>query len=423
VSTGLFGGNNEFRIYDFTTLIFYYYAFVSPHSNNILSVARKSKIFKYFYKLCLWASFMSIPTILYAFSINRFVYVGMTVIFLHHLWGFFLLPVFISQMSSSQLKKYIYFAFIISSLHLLLYYSQTAGIVGHLWPKIYIQAYGEQAYSGTLGPNRITPGMFTFFGLIISIGILLVFKPKNKILRLGAYANAFFAVPAMMLIGSRTTFVGLLVFSIIYLFYYNIKWLIVLLISFPILLSASYSLLNEKQITRIQDQIDYNERKLLKGEESIDNITVVDAYENLGTGRVDIIKNFIPFLVNNIFILPTGFGFNNRMVLGEVGAGSAHNMYLTIIAELGLIGAFFYFNWLFSYYSLLNLRVLKTKKHPARGIIVAFTFAMAVTLFAGEHLYPYRPCFAIMGAFHLIIFMFTRQMTNELSQKAAIKRV
>jgi hypothetical protein len=73
---------------------------------------------------------------------------------------------------------------------------------------------------------------------------------------------------------------------------------------------------------------------------------------------------------------------------------SAHNMYLSVINELGLIGFFLYFRWLVSYL-FVKMRHFTNMKSTLAGLVLA----MLVTLLFGEHLYVYRPLFGLLGLF------------------------
>ena len=81
-----------------------------------------------------------------------------------------------------------------------------------------------------------------------------------------------------------------------------------------------------------------------------------------------------------------------------MGVGnSAHNIYLSLTNELGLLGVFLFLRWLTSYL-FLSKRKIPSIKLALNGLVLA----MIVTLYFGEHLYIYRPLFAILGYFLMI---------------------
>jgi len=73
-------------------------------------------------------------------------------------------------------------------------------------------------------------------------------------------------------------------------------------------------------------------------------------------------------------------------------------MYLNVIKELGLVGFFLYFGWLFSYF-FISFKKYKGEALALKGLVLS----MLVTLFFGEHLYIYRPLFAVLGMFLVIV--------------------
>jgi O-antigen ligase len=90
---------------------------------------------------------------------------------------------------------------------------------------------------------------------------------------------------------------------------------------------------------------------------------------------------------------------------------SAHNIYLTLIAELGIVGLVFYLGWLKSIWRESADLISAGSKHKGSRFIFlpvevkALLVAMLVSLFGGEILYPYRPSFAFMGMFLFLCAM------------------
>lgn len=402
ISTNIFEGYNEFRLYDITFSILILKLLNSNCSHDVLGTIRFTPTLKYFYWFAKWASFMIIPTVIFAIIKSKLVYIGMTLIFIYHLWGFLLMAAFVTTYyGGERLEKLIRWFLLLSTAQLFLYYAQISGIVGHLWNERYIQSYGEMAYSGTLGPNRITPGMMTLLGFVLSIFVLFR-KPALKYIRAVAITNIILALPAVVMIGSRTTFVTLAVFLIIYILFYKRTLFPVTFIILPLLLTVYGFILNQEQKKRIHSIIEYNQYKLTNDKE-IDDLTIVEGYNNIGNGRWQILSKYVPYLLDNPQILPFGSGFNNRMFTMSLGAPSAHNIYLTLINEVGIVGLIFYLLWLFSYFSFVRKFKRNKFRHPAIGLVVSLNIAMIISLLAGEHLYVYRPCFAILGTFLFIM--------------------
>jgi hypothetical protein len=73
-------------------------------------------------------------------------------------------------------------------------------------------------------------------------------------------------------------------------------------------------------------------------------------------------------------------------------------MYLTVIKELGLVGFVLYFGWLIQYI------FIPFKKYGGNELALkGLALSMLVTLFFGEHLYIYRPIFAVLGMFLIVM--------------------
>ena len=101
-------------------------------------------------------------------------------------------------------------------------------------------------------------------------------------------------------------------------------------------------------------------------------------------------KRQVDYLLTHVYVVPFGSGFNNFILIGN----SAHNIYLTLINEVGLVGLYFYVRWLLSYFAL------DFKRFKELGIVLkGLVLATMVTLLFGEQLYVYRPVFAILGLF------------------------
>jgi O-antigen ligase len=99
-------------------------------------------------------------------------------------------------------------------------------------------------------------------------------------------------------------------------------------------------------------------------------------------------------------------GFNNRITKGF----SAHNMYLNVIKELGLVGFVLYFGWLLKYLQI-SFKNYSGYALALKGLILS----MLVALFFGEHLYIYRPLFAILGLFLIVVNALISSLHNNES--------
>lgn len=88
-------------------------------------------------------------------------------------------------------------------------------------------------------------------------------------------------------------------------------------------------------------------------------------------------------------------------------------MYLNVIKELGLVGFVLYFGWLINYF-FISFRNHKGYSLALKGLVIS----MLVTLFFGEHLYIYRPLFATLGLFLIVVnaLISTLHYNEEISE-------
>src|SRR5690606_25769488 len=164
---------------------------------------------------------------------------------------------------------------------------------------------------------------------------------------------------------------------------------------FALLLFNSPSL-NQSLEKTINDRI-FGKTEVFEKED--ESINVGELYSDLGAGRDQLTINNINYLLGNPEILPLEAGFVNR---NKKGPGpSAHNMYLQVIKETGLVGFFLYFGWLVSYL-FIKFDKFSGFSLALQGLI----WAMLVSLFFGEHLYIYRPLFGLLGLFLMVTVIF-----------------
>ena len=318
------------------------------------------------------------------------------------MWVFFLGAVFL-YFYLSNTKRYTQIFTFITILILaegILVIGQNIGIFPFLWSDAYYKAY-HGFLSGTVGPNKIVIGMMMLISVILLLGIL--YEKRLKVPKYLMYAALTVAVITILiewfpnyLCGGRR----------IFLVYFLIKrtarfiqfaimgsiFLVAVLYYNPTILNRINDTINGRIIDRIDEPDDIK---------SVDDFTGL--YEDLGAGRKELHENYVHFLLNNPWLLPVGQGFNNRTGIGY----SAHNMYLTLIAELGILGLVLYLRWLFSYLVIVK-RKLPNLQMAVNGIV----FSMMVTLYFGEHLYIYRPLFGILGFFMIACVLLLAPLRN-----------
>lgn len=386
-------GENELRLYDITGLVILFIVF---NNLKLFRVYIKSKTyFKYLHTFILWAGFSLIFNLIFSLYKARPLWFVQTCLYYYHLLVFF----YTSILMAMYLRKrshYKYAASLILILAIaegLLVFAQHAGLVPFLWNEVYRMSYGG-FLSGALGPNKINLGMNMFFSFIFATGLLL--QPQLKVNKILIVAALLITLATIGVSGSRTTYLAFLVF-VCYLFVSRTKKFFGLSIVLSIGVIVAFFLnleLIETITTTIENRVvnKISDPRILMGE----RLDVVDLYEDLGSGRKQLSIRYLYYLLENPLIIPLGIGLNNRLLIQS----SAHNIYLSLINEVGLVGLFFYFRWL-SNYLYLKFGKATSLKTALSGLVIA----MLVTLFFGEHLYIYRSLFTILGYFLLIVVM------------------
>jgi O-Antigen ligase len=380
-------GNNEFRIYDIAGFfVCYHYYIYFKFTNFIIEITKPLKWLLMFLK---YASFMILITLFFFVYFDMSIYFIQCILYLYHFYVFFLTSVllYILSFKKSNLQFFLKAICIFSILCCLVVILQNFNLIPFLWNDNYFKTY-LGFLSGTLGPNKIVLGMTSLIMFCFSVGLLV--ENNYKLNRILIITAILFNLYVILISGSRTTYVGLLVFLGFFAIFKTSKFLLFGLIF--ITLSLSITVLNDNFYSKIEQV--FNQRVLgkVRSKNDLSKQKVGDLYEDLGSGRSQLAKGNAIFLLENPAIIPFGVGFNNWSIIGE--GLSAHNMYLQVIKELGLVGFVLYFGWLIQYL-LIDFKQFKGFAIALKGLVVS----MLVTLFFGEHLYIYRPVFAILGLF------------------------
>lgn len=329
-------GDNELRLFDFVgILIIYIYL---KHRKQIIILINKEGTFRYAYYLLLWCNVMWFFTLIFSFGLGKPVKALQSLLYLFHFWSFFLgavLLVFYIQ-DLKQLKKIVTATFVLAFITFFIVILQNFNIVPFLWSDEYLKAYGF--LSGTLGPNKIVLGMTCF--LILTLGLGVLNDKKVKINKYITIITISIALITLVISGSRTTYVALGVFLFVYSIF-KTKSFFYTIALFGVF-GLFISLLNIGVIEKAVEVYEHRVINKIKNPNDIKEGNVNELYEDLGAGRKGLSIMYIEYLIENPYIIPFGVGFNNRLLIGS----SAHNMYLSIVNELGLVGMFLYFRWL-----------------------------------------------------------------------------
>ncbi|WP_310556195.1 O-antigen ligase family protein [Flavobacterium sp.] len=394
-------GDNEFRLYDIVGVFLLMFHF--KYNVILKGVLAKIQIFRWFWNLFKWASTTLIITLFVSIYNDKIMFFVQTLLYLFHLYVFFISGVFvyILCLKKKRGEKYITWLFQLSIVTSLVVIFQNFELIPFLWSDSYKKSYSG-FLSGTLGPNKIVLGMTFLYIFIFSTSVVLERRIKvNFFLTAFTILLSFYA---LVISGSRTSYVGFFVFIGFFAYHSFGKFLSYLLVFASLFFVVL--LINDKLYETAERVIDGRVIKKVKNIDDFENANVGNLYEDLGSGRKSLSKRNAYFLLENPIVLPFGMGFNNRLIV--VAGDTAHNMYLQVIKELGLVGFFLYFGWLLQYL-LVNLKVSRGFSIGLKGLIIS----VLVTAFFGEQLYIYRALFGLLGLFCVITSLYISVLHKE----------
>jgi O-antigen ligase len=420
--TQSFFGYNEFRGYDFLFLILIV-LMLSRHRKRVLQFFQQDKPGRWVYRFCLWATATFPLTIVISISNGKPMWVLVTFIFLFHLWGFVFgyaaFRIFVKTRSQCFLLLDVFL--IVGVLEALTICFQGVGALPLFWGELY-NSYGARAFSATLGPNRAMPGHVMILVLVIASAYWRNAKVMGMRRLILASVAGLTALAALGLTGSRTAWTTFAVFCLVSLFQQRIQ---VGGIVFVLIVTLGMSVLLPDSI---RDQITdtYNWR-VSAGLSKVDEDSgSLEKFQAIDAGRYDLWSEGMVTLIQRPWLIPFGGGFNNYHQVGD--GSSAHNMYITLVTEVGIVGLFFYLMWLRCIWAESSA-LLKLGRKGKRKLafypfeIKPLLIAMAVSLFAGEMLYPYRPCFAFMGMFLFLCAIMNHRAMVYGRQPSRLRRI
>lgn len=386
-------GSNELRLYDFAGLILVvYYIYNFAYTYYFIKTQPFLRSLHFFLIYCIFSLMF---TLFYSILYSKYLYFLSAVLYLYHFVIFFLTAVYLSILmrNPKRLKAFVVVSLIASSLAFLIVILQNLDIIPFLWNDDYKRMY-QGFLSGTFGPNKIVVGMSAVMMSILSLALL---NTKSiTINRAIIYTALSTSLLAVVLSGSRTAYVGIAVFVV----YFSIRQpLSIIYSSIGMLFFVAAVTVAQPELLDKMNQV-YEQRveKKISNEDDLKEANVGQLYEDLGAGRNFLLIRYIDLLAEEYYFIPFGKGFNNRIET----ASSAHNMYLSLIYEVGIVGMVLYFRWL-SLYLFVRMRKLKVMETALHGLVIS----MMVTLFFGEHLYVYRALFGLLGLFLFVVTVLT----------------
>ncbi|EDM42955.1 hypothetical protein SCB49_01587 [unidentified eubacterium SCB49] len=366
-------GTNELRLYDLLGILLFIKFFAN--FGLVIQQIKTIVFYKRFYEFMLYCTISILLTLFFAIINNRILVFAQAILYLYHMWVFFLGSFFLFYNLNTRKKyvRFVKFLILCIAIEMVLIILQNLGVVPFLWGQEYYLSY-DGFMSGTLGPNKIVLGMFA----LISLGLIIAFLfYKEKLVpKLWVYSALGVIGIALLLSGSRTTYVGVLVFMGYFLFKSTARFF-----RFAILGGVFFAVIvvsSPQIVEKIGDVLEERVTYVIDGPEDVkDYEDFSGVYSELSTGRDKLHLMYVFHLIDNPGVIPLGQGFVNRMGVGA----SAHNIYLSLINEVGIVGLFLYLRWLFSYL------IIKKRRIPSFQLALnGLVLGMLVTLFL-ENIY------------------------------------
>jgi len=270
--------------------------------------------------------------------------------------------------------------------------AQRLGWIGSFYSAFYIQAYGALPV-GTLSAHHKQIGVVMLLGL--GIGLTYLRVKKNLIQRIVNIIFVGLMFSASVFALSRTAWLGMAGMALGYLFIYKGRS-----IGMGLLL-----LIGLVGLTLLMTQLEVNILGVL--EEDV-NLVLIDRVERLGveglTSDRQIIYETVPNrIARNPWIIFVGTGFQNQSSF-FYGSG-AHNNYLHVWMELGIIGFIVYMGMLrqilFDLWSGAKRLSSKFEKTLAMDTFAVF-IGILFTMLVGETLWA-QPSMRTMTAQIMIL--------------------
>jgi hypothetical protein len=379
----------EVKLYDPLFFFFLYHYF--SNRQGIQTFAQADAASRGMIKFAVWCCFTFVITVVWFVAISKFFQVFQSILYLIHLWGFIICTIFLRKefvLNRAYFEKTILLFLVIGLIECLVIIGQNVGVVPYLWAKAYFDGYdGANTFTGTMGPNRVVPGSAMFLTFAVAVAILTA-KQGTKKTWIASVALAVLSAATALLVGSRTGYISLAGFLVVLTLLSPVK---VLKIAIPsalviFLLVASGATGPVKE--RILFMIDY---RVVNEVETVDKYTTsTDYYQVLGSGRKGKLFKAAEFVGNNPWILPVGSGFNNRFSGATKQGNSAHNLFLTLIIENGIVGLLLYLAMLFGF--------MRGQFWSRSNFVLWATLGgVFVNMFFGEAFYIYRPAFGLFG--------------------------
>ncbi len=295
---------------------------------------------------------------------------------------------------------------------------QGIGVLPNFWPDYY-SAYweGTEGYlsTATLAPNH------THYSLVMAIGIVMVFATLKINFKFSLKYFFFMGglIPmsySMIVSQGRSGWLVLGVYVAYTILFSRGKTITLLLIFGSIFVIFTYFNLGKRSDSK---QLSVQEILLYRS---------INTHKDLGKSSLDFFdedeKNYLERIDDNRWFIYQkavvaliarpeywlfGAGFQNASrAIGGV-ALAAHNAYINIFAEHGIIGMIIYLTFLYQLVQLALQSARNANSKKSRNFsneFVGLLFGILIVNFFGEIIYPGRALFTFLGTFFVVSGLF-----------------
>lgn len=289
----------------------------------------------------------------------------------------------------------------------LLAFVQGIGRLNSFWPDYWLQQYGVWPV-GTLSPHHLHVGIV----MLLGVALTLVFVRQPIVMPLRVVLIGLLGVMCAVIVmaGIRTAMMGLAGLAVADLLSHkgrSLGYLVFVTLALVLMFRLSGTVVQ----STLQGTFDF---------------VVADRYNQLGLegitrDRVSVYSNFPDAVRAYPWMLLVGTGFQNSTAY--IGSAGAHNNYLHVLFELGLVGFVVYLRLLFRVLSNLRSVAQKTGTTLERGMALgmwAAFIAIMITMFMGETLWAQYSQFTLTGQIMTLMALaisprYWKHFTNEPS--------
>ena len=385
------GFDSDFRIYDYIFPLVYIYYLSIPqvyrHFSRLLSM-------KIMFTRSLW---ILVIIVFISIFISVF-YSGSDfllprLIRFYRLLAYFTLPML--AVAVLQTEKQIWLAFRVffwtSAIVALLAFGQGLGLLPAFWPEYWLNLYSESdAPVATLSPHHKHIGVVMLLGIFI--GLAYASLEANLFWKIVIIICVAVMVLVPIFGGTRTFALGLTGALLAYIYIRRGRAIIAL--SFAAAGTLIYFQFGGEQIQqRIVEK--YEERVASR----IEKLGYAGVYEE----RTIIYEDIFGTLIDKPYLLATGTGFQN--IYKFIGANGAHNNYLHVLMELGLIGFIVFIGFLYKFWrNIYSLTGLSNERIRTMSTFIWIAFCgLLFTMFVGETYWAQGAMFTLAGQISVML--------------------